>query len=143
MRSGSAQDQSSRSYLSLQVLIFFNGWFDLLFVVVEYLVFLWKGLSLPYPPHTLGLECGLVALWAILEWARGFLGSMGNKTEQVVPTAWFLLLTLLGVLGNLYLVHYQIYVTRLEFVINIISFVFLGLEFILGILAIVGFARPR
>ena len=87
----------------------------------------------------------MVFILCIIEQARLFLGSSGNKTETVGPLAWCLALSLPALVGYVYFMRLQIFVTRLDLVINAIGVGFVGLEIILGVFTVVTFvkARPR
>ena len=107
------------SSLPLQILFFFNGWYDVAFTIAMSSLYAWKGSTLPYPDELrpmLGLEVAIVFLLAIIEYARIFLGTKGNKTEQSGP----LLMSL---------------------VLNGISMAFVGLELLLSLLTIITFVK--
>ncbi len=66
--------------LPLQIFIFFGGWWDVLFWVLSILVFVYKGLVLPYPDGRFAAEFTFQWLWLLVEPARLFLGE---------DSAWF------------------------------------------------------
>ena len=132
------------SSLPLQILFFFNGWYDVAYTVAMSSLFAWKGSTLPYPDELrpmLGLEVAIVYLLAIIEWARLFLGTKGNKTEQAGPLVMSFVLALPALVANVYFLRLQIYVTRADLVLNGISIAFLGLEMLLSLLTIITFAK--
>lgn len=99
-----------RSSLILQVLIYFNGWYDLLMILVMLAVYVWKGAVLPFPSEIqglLGLEIALVFGLSLLECSRLFLGSRGNKTEEIVPLMSFSILSLMALGVNIYFMLLQ------------------------------------
>jgi len=103
-----------------------------------------EGNNLPYSENMqtiLGFEVAMVFVLGLLEWARLFLGSQGNKTEQVGPLVWMFFLSLPAAVANVYYLHLQIYVTRVDLVVNIVSLVFIGLELLLALLTIITFAK--
>ena len=107
------------SSLPLQILFFFNGWYDVAFTIAMASLFAWKGSTLPYPDELrpmLGLEVAIVFLLAIIEYARIFLGTKGNKTESVGPLAMSFVLALPAMTANVYFLRLQIYVTRADLV---------------------------
>ena len=131
-----------RSSLPLQMLFFFNGWYDVLWVLVMLALYIWKSAELPYPPEisgALALEITLVFVLAMLEYARLFLGSRGNKTEQTGPLLLFALLSAPALTINLYYLLLQVYVTRLDVIMNAISISLLCLELVLALLTILNF----
>ena len=93
------------SSLPLQILFYFNGWWDLAFTIAMSVLFAWKGETLPYPDELrpmLGLEVAIVFMLAIIEYARIFLGTKGNKTESVGPLAMSFVLALPAMTANVY-----------------------------------------
>ena len=99
-----------RSSLPLQVLLFFNGWFDAALVIIMVALFIWKGSVLPIPSEIeaqFALDISLVFGLVILEYTRIFLGSRGNKTEQTAPLLWFGVLSLPALGVNLYYMFLQ------------------------------------
>jgi len=132
------------SSLPLQILFFFNGWYDVAYTIAMSLLFAWKGTNLPYPDELrdmLGLEVAIIFLLAIIEYARIFLGTKGNKTEQAGPLVMSLVLCLPALTGFAYFLRLQIYVTRADLVLNGISMAFVGLELLLSLLTIITFVK--
>ena len=114
-----SEDYAMLSSLPLQILFFFNGWYDVAFTIAMSCLFAWKGSTLPYPDELrpmLGLEVAIVFLLAIIEYARIFLGTKGNKTEQSGPLLMSLVLGVPAMIANVYFLRLQIYVTRADLV---------------------------
>lgn len=98
------------SSLPLQVLLFFNGWYDVAYIIAMSLLFAWKGTNLPYPDELrdmLGLEVAIIFLLAIIEYARIFMATKGNKTEQTGPLIMSLVLCLPAFTGYAYFLRLQ------------------------------------
>mmetsp|Transcript_3065 Transcript_3065/g.7673 ORF Transcript_3065/g.7673 Transcript_3065/m.7673 type:complete len:143 (-) Transcript_3065:115-543(-) len=132
-------DFLSKSSLPLQVLIFFNGCYVALWFLANIAIFIWKGVELPYPANRLGPEVFLIFAVVIVNVVRLFLGSKGNKTENRVLLIIFIVLSLFAALGNIFFIIFQTYVLRIEMVLNVISLVFIGLETLFAIFAMVRF----
>ena len=133
-----------RSSLPLQVLLFFNGWYDALFTVMMLVLYVWKANTLPYPAElhgVLSLEIALVFVLSIIEYARIFLGSRGNKTEQTGPLFWFVIFSTPALAVNIYYMLLQVYVTRLDLILNATSIGFVGAEVLLALLTLVTFVN--
>jgi hypothetical protein len=129
------------SSLPLQVLMYFNAWYAFIFYILNYVLFIYKSLALPYPQNYLGGEVAGIVLMMLLEMTRLPLGYRGNKTEQSAPTLLFCLLTIgLGV-GCAYFVALQTFVLFVDLILNGIYFVFLGLEIVLALFAAFSFYR--
>ncbi|XP_045579259.1 transmembrane protein 80 isoform X2 [Salmo salar] len=56
----------------LQVLFYLNGWYFAAYFLAEGLMFVYKGLLLPYPPASLTLDVGLLLVFLGLESLRIF-----------------------------------------------------------------------
>jgi len=125
------------SNLPLQVLVYFNGWYDVVYVAIMLVLYIWKASALPYPGELggmLALEICLVLLLGVLEYCRLFLASRGNKTERPTPLLFSCVVALPCVYLFFYFIFQQIYVTRLDLILGLIGIVFLGLELIIGLL---------
>eukprot|EP00731_Ephydatia_muelleri_P029868 Em0021g391a len=72
------------SSLPLQLTLFFDGWFLLVFYVFELCLFVYKALVLPYPGRNVAAELVLLVFVAILDAMRVFLGVKGNLTKKNV-----------------------------------------------------------
>ena len=132
------------SSLPLQILLFFHAIYDAIYTVALTATFIWKGTYFPLPNVTrtyFALEVALVYVLFLLELARLFIGSRGNKLEQVTPLLIFLILSAPACLAYVYFLHLQIYVTRADQVFSAVAIVFLGLEVILALLAMYSFIR--
>ena len=130
---------AGNSNLPLQVLIFLNGWYDVVYVVVMQALYIWKGAELPYPgslSSIMALEVCLVFVLGVLEYCRLFLASRGNKTERYLPLVFSIVLALpCGYLFFYYLAQ-QLYVSRLDVIINSIGLAFVGLELLLSLVTV-------
>jgi transmembrane protein 216 len=126
--------------LPLQVLIYFNGWYDTFYTIIMLALYIWKGTTLPYPGALgglLALEICVVLVLALLEYCRLFLATRGNKTERSGPLVFACLLSLPCAYGFFYFLFQQIYVTRADVVLGAIGLGFVGLELLLSLGVIV------
>ena len=133
-----------RSNLPLQVLLYFNGWYDLLYTLVMLLLFIWKGTALPYPgplQGLLALEVCLVLLLAGMEYARVMLASRGNKAEQSGPLVFSLLIAFPAAYLFFYFLYQQVYVTRLDLILAWTGLGFIVLEMLLSMLVLLTLLR--
>eukprot|EP00744_Colponema_vietnamica_P023416 GILI01033856.1.p1 GENE.GILI01033856.1~~GILI01033856.1.p1 ORF type:complete len:141 (+),score=22.97 GILI01033856.1:126-548(+) len=127
--------EASLSSLPLQIFIYFHRWFACLFLLVNIILFVYKGAVLPYPPNNFGWEITFIFFYAILQSIRLFLGSKGNKTEQTSSIGWFLGLTVPVILIHVFYLQAQIYVLRADIIINVMAIVWLAIETLLGLIA--------
>lgn len=125
------------SSLPLQVVVYFNGWYDLLYMLVMLALYVWKAYALPYPGALSGLltlEVCLVVLLAALEYSRLKLASRGNKTERAGPLIFSMLLAFpSGVLFAFFMLQ-QIYVLRVDLIMSTIGLVFIAIELLFSLL---------
>ncbi|OCT93465.1 hypothetical protein XELAEV_18016534mg [Xenopus laevis] len=113
----------------LEVLFLLNGWYCASYFLIETLIFIYKGLILPYPTSHLILELFLLFLYVGTEVSWLFLGCRGNLCERKLPLVVSLGLTVpTGLLALYFLLTYAL---RLETVLNCILLLFYGLESIL------------
>ncbi|XP_066265366.1 transmembrane protein 216-like [Branchiostoma lanceolatum] len=131
------------SSLPLQVLYYLNGWYFGFFWIAEALIFVYKGEVLPFPSTNLASEIVLLFLLGIIEVIRLFFGSKGNLTERIISMVVSILLCLPVLFTVLFFLLWQTYVLRAEVILCAILLVFLGLELILGVAAMVSFARAE
>ena len=116
------------SSLPLQILIYFENWFVLGFTAFNACAFVYKGSSYYYPKYMWPVEVATVLVFAVVQWARLFLASKSNKTEMLRPMIWSRLLTPCSVTAYWYFIYAQLYVLRVDVIMNAIGIVFVALE---------------
>lgn len=132
-----------KSLLPLQVSVYFHTVYAPAFFVLQLLLFIYKGVMLPYPTSAIGLEVAFVFAYGILQAFRLWMTSMGNKTESISLLVWGLCLSAPVVVFHAYMIRLQVYVLRLDQIINGIGLVFIGAEVILCLVAVVIFLRAQ
>ena len=110
-----------------------------IFVYITAVLLLYKIYLYSFPVGIFFLEVFIFGVLQIAQFTRLFLGSRGNKTESSIVTFFFILVTLVTILGNIYFVRVQTYVIMLELVIGFISIIFGALEFFFGVIAAIDF----
>jgi len=133
------------SSLPLQIFLFLNIYYAIIFCVAELLLYIYKGTLLPYPDMgaTLGIEIFIIFLLAFFEGVRLFLGYKGNLAERTLSLALSLVLGIPVLFINLFILLWQTYVLRIEAILVGIALVLLGLEIIFSIAAIFTFKRHQ
>eukprot|EP00163_Fabomonas_tropica_P034036 TRINITY_DN9280_c0_g1_i1.p1 TRINITY_DN9280_c0_g1~~TRINITY_DN9280_c0_g1_i1.p1 ORF type:complete len:108 (+),score=17.28 TRINITY_DN9280_c0_g1_i1:152-475(+) len=99
------------SSLPLQMLIFFNGYYDVIYILGTLFLLIYKRIQLPYPEgNTWDIEFAYMFPFMAIEVIRLYIGSKGNKTERRALMLWFIGLTApcLGLM--VYYIRYQTYV---------------------------------
>ncbi|XP_074530665.1 transmembrane protein 216 isoform X2 [Halichoeres trimaculatus] len=125
----------------LQVLFFLNSWYFAAFYLAEVLMFIYKGIILPYPSDNLVLDVVLLLLFLALEILRIFYGSKGNLCERSLASCASLFILFPCAALAVYYLLLQTFVLRLEFILNAILLCFYALEFLLGLLSVSAFSR--
>lgn len=131
----------SQSSLPYQILLSLSKWFLPSLVTVQVLVFLFKCLTLPYPPGNIASEALLLALYIIIEWGRISSGERGNLTERPL----FVLVSL-GLSGPactvlVYWLIWQTYVLRVEGVLAAVALTMQAAQALLALLLLLAFTR--
>mmetsp|Transcript_19137 Transcript_19137/g.37579 ORF Transcript_19137/g.37579 Transcript_19137/m.37579 type:complete len:140 (+) Transcript_19137:372-791(+) len=129
------------SSLPLQILLFFNGSFAVLFIILEALSFAYKADNFLYPNGVLGMEVVFLVIYAALEKARVFQASKGNKTEEASPFVWSFVLSVGVLLIHLFYFQLQTYVLRMDRILNAMGMAFVAVEVILMIFTSLTFIR--
>ncbi|KAM3146568.1 hypothetical protein pb186bvf_001537 [Paramecium bursaria] len=125
----------------LQKILFFDYYFTVLFfsliakckiefTLIEIVVFLYKGYALYYPQNNVGIEVFLMFLLIVMQFARLYMGRLGNLTEQSSYLLWFFILSLPCILFFIYFITLQTYIIILEFIIGIMMLIFMFFELI-------------
>ncbi|XP_010902963.2 transmembrane protein 216 [Esox lucius] len=127
----------------LQVLLYLNGWYFAAYFLAESLMFVFKGLMLPYPTANLTLDVVLLLLFLGLESLRIFYGWKGNLTERSLAMFVSVLILVLCAVLSVYYLLLQTFVLRLEFILNAVLLCFYSLEMLLGIMSISAFSRSK
>jgi putative Mn2+ efflux pump MntP len=70
-----------------------------------------------------------------------FSARKGNLTERIVGVIVSILLSIPALLGGVFYLYWQTYVTRADIILSGIQLAFIGLELIFGIVSIITFAR--
>ncbi|KAI9521291.1 hypothetical protein NQZ68_007605 [Dissostichus eleginoides] len=127
----------------LQVLLYLNIWYFAAFYLAEILMFIYKGIILPYPSDNLVLDVVLLLLFLGLETLRIFYGWKGNLCERSLASCASLFILLPCTALAVYFLLLQTFVLRLEFILSAVLLLFYALEFLLGLLSLSSFSRSK
>ncbi|KAM8733783.1 transmembrane protein 216 isoform 1-T1 [Acanthopagrus schlegelii] len=139
----SAGSQPILSSTPLQVLFYLNSWYFAAFYLAEILMFIYKGILLPYPSDNLVLDVVLLLLFLGLETLRIFYGWKGNLCERSLASCVSLFILIPCVALAVYYLLLQTFVLRLELLLSAVLLCFYGLEFLLGLLSVSAFSRSK
>lgn len=109
-----------------------SGWLALIFVI-NILLFIYKGIELPYAGPYLPMDIILYVCWGFMSLIRTQVGNRGVRRLDGVALIMFSVVTLFAMIASLYFALFQTYVLRLEFIFNIFSLALEIIEFLLGI----------
>ncbi|XP_072251275.1 transmembrane protein 216 [Leuresthes tenuis] len=127
----------------LQVLLYLNSWYFAAFCLAEVLMFIYKGILLPYPSDNLVLDVVLLLLFLALETLRIYYGWKGNLCERTLSSCVSLFILFPCAALAVYYLLLQTFVLRLEFILCAILLCFYSLEFLLGLLSVSAFSRSK
>ncbi|XP_066505787.1 transmembrane protein 216 isoform X2 [Hoplias malabaricus] len=125
----------------LQVLFYLNSWYFAAFFIAEILMFVYKGVLLPYPQSNLILDIVLLLLYLGLEILRLFYGWKGNLCERSLTLSVSVFVLVPCTVLCVYYLLLQTFILRLEFILSIVLLCFYGLELILALMTISAFSR--
>ncbi|XRB10264.1 transmembrane protein [Pseudoscourfieldia marina] len=128
-----------RTSVPLEIFLYFGAWFDVIYCVLTFLIFLYKGTQLPYPGDAYSTELAYLFLFALGEPMRLFLTSKGNKTERSTP-----LLFGLGLTAPVFALHFyycfgQTFVLRIDRFLSGFQLAFAAGQSLTGLLALLSF----
>ncbi|XP_058505403.1 transmembrane protein 216 isoform X1 [Solea solea] len=136
-------NQAILSSTPLQLLFFLNSWYFAAYYVAEILMFIYKGIMLPYPSQNLVLDVVLLVLFVALETLRIFYGWKGNLCERSLASCASVFVLLPCAALAVYFLLLQTFVLRLEFILSAVLLCFYGFELLLGLLSISSFSRAK
>ena len=127
----------SASSLPLQVLLFFDGYYVNIVVVVEFFMMLFKSVVYHYRVTTMDSvsQFIFILLYCLLQQARLFIGSVGNKSEDVRSIQHFLVFSLFAIVAQGYFLTQQVLVLQLDVILMLFALILTFLEtcFIAGV----------
>ena len=101
-----------------QVVDYFDFYYSVCYFILTFLIYLYKSITssnsiayeLVYPRDVIGMEITLLCFLAMIQFARIYIGSSGNRSESSVSMVWFIFLTIAVVFGQLFFLLWQTYV---------------------------------
>ena len=98
-----ANELAVRSSLPLQILLYLNQWYYIFWLLIEALVFVFKGQTLPFADGVLGGEIALFIILYFVDLFRIYYTTKGNLTERNFGLVVGLLVTLPCIAGKIVL----------------------------------------
>ena len=120
-----------------------KNWFIWIFFI-NLLVWIYKGINLPYAGPYLGLEITYYVLWGLISLLRYSIGSHALSRCDPVQIIFFIISTLFACLCcNLYFVRYQAYILRIELIMNSFCMAIEILEVILALVSMILYIKAQ
>ncbi|PRP77017.1 putative transmembrane protein [Planoprotostelium fungivorum] len=145
------------SSLPFQILLFFNRWFSVAYVILEISILIWKKFQMPYPGTSFAGEICFLFLYMPIEAIRNFLGEInahhclalmpegtrGNKLIDNRSLVAFIFLSIPSSLCYAYFLRWQIYVLTVDVALNCIGIGINGIQALICFGCMIIFARTR
>ena len=80
------------SSLWFQIFVHYDSYFSIVYFVASFFIVLYKSYTLIYSGSALAGELIILLIYAVLQFTRLYMGSVGNKTENVNWLVGFLLM---------------------------------------------------
>lgn len=115
------------STLYFQSILYYDSIYTTTIIPFQLFLFIYKYNSLLYSSNTQTAEIILILLAFILNLTRIYQGKIANRGKQVLRFALYFILTIAIIMGFVYLIIWQPYVYWLEFIMNIIAALIVGI----------------
>jgi len=130
-----------KSSLALQLLLYLGSYYCGAFLIIEFLLIIYKSIILPYPAGNLLSECLLLVMLCCVEVCRVLSGWKGNLLENTSSIIVSLALLIPSVLSVVYILAFQSYVLRLETILCCVQLAIQGLQLVFGLVCAATFSR--
>jgi len=101
------------------------------------ILYIFKGYILPFPPRSIGPEITGIFFYMIIQYIRLKIGSNGNKTETAVYLFYCTILGIPVIVSYVFYIQLQTYVLVFDVVLNATGIIFIIVETLLSIRAII------
>ena len=129
--------------LLFQKTIFYEFYWNFIYVVFEIICFSFKSNYLNYSSGFYGIDVTVVVCFVFGIFVRNSIGNVGNKTEDSGTIMKFLLLSVLVIFIYLYLMLWQTLVLKFELFLNIIGIVIASFSTVFSILGYLSAAKAE
>eukprot|EP01028_Stygiella_incarcerata_P005993 TRINITY_DN246_c0_g2_i2.p1 TRINITY_DN246_c0_g2~~TRINITY_DN246_c0_g2_i2.p1 ORF type:complete len:142 (+),score=31.28 TRINITY_DN246_c0_g2_i2:144-569(+) len=131
------------SALPFQMFLYYGAYLDFGYVVLSIFLFIFKGLTFPYPDSIYGWELAFLFMYGFVESVRLLMGNKGNKIEEVRPLIWYWILSVGVIIANVYYMSLQVYVLMIDFIIGLIMLIVNSLQIILSFVTALMISRTH
>jgi transmembrane protein 216 len=108
------------------------------------LVYIYKGIVLPYAGPYFGLELSYYIAWGLTSVFRHIIGRHGLARCEPTALIYYVIVTVFTIICcNLYFVHFQAYILRMELIFNAFCMAVECVEAVLGIVCAVVYMKQQ
>lgn len=129
----------SMTSLFFHALLYYESIYTTVLIPFQLFLFIYKYNSLVYSQSVVAAEVILIIIGFFLNLLRIRQGTVGNKGKQAVRFVIYFILTIIIIIGFIYLIVWQPYVYWLEFIMHIIAVIILGLEFFFSVVSLIAY----
>ena len=126
----------SKSSLPLQIFIYFERIYIIIFFFFEIVLYIFKANVLVYPPGYLGSEIVGLFFLLILQYIKLINANTANKIELRAYHVYTILYSIPVIIGYGFYLRFQIYVLIFDFTLCIIGLAFAIMELIFSIIPV-------
>ena len=129
----------SMATLAFHSLQYYESLYTSLLIPFQLAIFIYKYNSLAYDQNTKAGEIILLILAFFLNIIRHRIGRSGNRSKNVGKIIGYVILSVLLIMGFVYVIVWQPYIYWLEFIMALIAVILIALEFLLALIALIVF----
>ena len=126
---------ASKALLNLQIFIYFERIYVVIFFLFEIILYIFKANVLVYPPNNLGTEIVGLFFLLILQYVKLQNANTANKTELRNYHIYTILFSIPVLLGYVYYIYFQLYVLVFDFSLCVFGIAFAFLELVFSLIA--------
>ena len=126
----------SKASLALQILIYFERIFIVIFFFFELILYIFKANVLVYPPHNLGPEIVGLFFLLILQYVKLANANTANKTEWRPYHIYTVLYSIPEIMGYFFYLYHQVYCLCFDVVLSSMGLFFAVFELFISIYVI-------
>ena len=128
---------NSKAFLELQMVIYYERIYNVIFFFFEIILYIFKANILVYPPGTLGTEIVGVFFLYILQYVKLRNANTANKTELRNYHIYTILFSIPSIMGYFFYFRHQIYCLVFDIALSFLGLLFSGFNLIFSIVAII------
>ena len=121
--------------LLLGLIMFVTGKIFFWIFLINFILFIYKGINLPYAGPYLTMDILMYICWGLISLIRHKVGNRGVARFDPSALIFFGIITFFSICASIYFAFYQTYVLRLEFPFNFVSFIIETIELFLAFIS--------